>query len=253
MPEKTALGLTKHAKALIGSPYMWGTYGKLVTQDLIDRKKAQYPTHYSAQYCETLKHFIGKSRAVDCVGLIKSYMMMDTPETTPVYNAQYDKNVSGLKAACDPVGRIDTLPNEAGVLLFMGSQHAGISLGDGRAIEAKGGSTVLISKIEGRGWDCWGKLTWIRYGTVKSESHTETKSGTKEAGTKEGLFVAEQSFKNNTGKVLTVYADTSMKVPVGSIPSGNSCNSLGIVLGKTLLKYRITGTQEYKVGFVQAS
>ena len=169
MAEKTAQGLIAHARSLLGSPYMWGTYGKIITDDLIASKAKQYPSHYSAAYQQKLRGYIGKGvRAVDCVGLIKAYMMQSTPGKEPAYNAAYDKNVSGMRAACGAKGPIATLPEIPGLLVFQGDVHVGIYLGGGKVIEAAGGSGVLISQLKGAKWTDWGKLSWITYpaGTV---------------------------------------------------------------------------------------
>lgn len=165
MAEKTAAGLIAHALALRGSPYMWGTYGKIITNDLINQKVKQYPGHYKDAYVKKLRGYVGTGRrSIDCCGLIKAFFMQDgDPAKEPKYLAQYDKNVGGMKAACTQKGAIGTLPEIPGLLLFMNNAHVGIYLGGGKAVEAVGSDVVKVTTVKGRGWTDWGKLGWITY------------------------------------------------------------------------------------------
>ena len=45
---KTNSGLIKYAKAQIGLPYWWGTFGQTASAALHTAKKAQYPSYYTA-------------------------------------------------------------------------------------------------------------------------------------------------------------------------------------------------------------
>ena len=44
--EKTALGLVEYAKAQLGKPYWYGTFGQSASKSLYDQKKSQYPQRY---------------------------------------------------------------------------------------------------------------------------------------------------------------------------------------------------------------
>ena len=49
---KTNTGLVAYAKANIGNPYWYGTFGQVGTQTLLDSKRKQYPSFYtSCQIC----------------------------------------------------------------------------------------------------------------------------------------------------------------------------------------------------------
>ncbi|MCL2106675.1 MAG: C40 family peptidase, partial [Oscillospiraceae bacterium] len=212
---KTAEGLVSHALAMRGSPYMWGTFGQRITDSLIDQKVKQYPTRYTPAYIEKLRVHArgGQKRAVDCVGLIKAYLYMETPQSEPVYRAEYDKNVSGMLAACQKAEDIKTLPEQPGVLLFQGSAHAGIYLGGGKVVEARGSAEVLVSELKSRSWDKWGRLKWISYDKAPpAAAASPAKENEPLAG--------EQLFVNRTGKLLYVYADTARKLQIGSPPAG---------------------------------
>ena len=234
---KTNTGLVAHAVAQVGLPYVYGTYGKVLTADIIRQKAKQYPSQmYKSREEYAIKHYIGK-RSYDCAGLVKSYMFQETPEAVPKYSEKYDKNVGGLIKACGETGSIATLPELPGTLVFRGTAHVGIYAGGGTVVEAKGFDYgVVKSKLSQESWDKWGKLSWIKYETVP-----ETKT--------EEIFNAEKIFKNTSGKILKVYADSLLKTEIGSIPSGNSCKCIGFVEGRPILKYRVSGTNAYKVGF----
>jgi hypothetical protein len=237
MATKTAEGLITHAKSLLGSPYMWGTYGKKITQALIDDKVKQYPTHYREAYITKLRGLAGSgARAVDCVGLIKAYMMTAAPGGDPVYQAAYDTNGAGMRGACSAQGGIATLPETPGLLLFAGTTHVGIYMGGGQVIEAVGSDCVKITERKNGKWSDWGKLRWITYPTTaKNEELPKT-----------------EPFTNTTGSELAIFSDTTLRQRIGTLPAGNSCNSLGRVNGKPLLLYRVSGTTDYKAGFCAA-
>lgn len=97
------------------------------------------------------------------MGLIKGYLWSDTPTSTPKYNANQDKDVSGMLKNCTEQGDMSTFPNIAGVLVFMNG-HVGVYIGNGKVIEAKGHAYgVVETNLIGRGWTKWGKLDWIKY------------------------------------------------------------------------------------------
>ncbi|MDR2526048.1 MAG: C40 family peptidase [Oscillospiraceae bacterium] len=236
MAMKTSEGLLAHARSLLGSPYMWGTYGKTITKELIADKAKQYPTHYTAAYRQKLLGYVGSGkRAVDCVGLIKAYMMTDGIGGDPVYQAAYDKNVAGMREACSPLERLTTLPELPGILVFVEKSHTGIYLGCGDVIEAVGSDCVRVTALSKGKWTHWGKLRWLAYPELI----------TPDAPTK-------APFANTTGGDLAVFAETNLRQRIGTLPAGSSCHTLGKVNGRRLLLYRVSGTQEYKTGFISS-
>ena len=81
---KTAKGLVKYAKAQLGNPYWYGTFGQKATKELYAQKKAQYPSYYTAT--DYQKQY-GK-KVHDCIGLIKGYLWCTSPDDAyPVYLA----------------------------------------------------------------------------------------------------------------------------------------------------------------------
>ena len=131
MAAKTNYGLVEYAKAQLGLPYWYGTFGQIGTEALYTSKKKQWPKFYkwegtaynnfSSQY--------GK-RVHDCVGLIKGYLWSETPTSTPKYNSAQDVSANMMRANCRERGAISTMPDTPGVLVFM-SGHVGVYIGNG--------------------------------------------------------------------------------------------------------------------------
>lgn len=163
---KTNTGLVAYAKAQLGLPYWYGTYGQVADKALYDRKKAQYPKYYTAS---DFASQYGK-RVYDCVGLIKGYMWALSPAGKPAYNSAQDKNVSGMIKACTKTGNIKTIPSMPGTLVFIGTSHVGICDGAGGVYEARGHAYgVVYTKFKDRPWDKWGLLSWITYESAKTD------------------------------------------------------------------------------------
>lgn len=160
---KTGQGLAEYAKAQLGKPYWWGTFGQTASAALLAQKREQYPDRYGSYGDECKKQFGQKVH--DCVGLIKGYRWCDTPDSEPVYKSVQDVAVSGLYMSCPENGSIDTMPDIPGVCVFMRDMsHVGVYVGDGYVVEATGHARgVVKTKLAGRGWGLWGKPRWISY------------------------------------------------------------------------------------------
>lgn len=158
---KTGQGLVEYAKAQLGKPYWYGTFGQTANAGLLAAKRQQYPGYYTAN--DFASQFGQKVH--DCVGLIKGYLWCDTPDSEPIYKAAQDVAVSGLYMVCTKSGSIDTMPNIPGVCVFMRNMsHVGVYIGDGYVIEASGHAMgVVQTEFEGRGWGLWGTPRWISY------------------------------------------------------------------------------------------
>ena len=158
---KTGQGLAEYAKAQLGKPYWWGTFGQTASAALLAQKRTQYPGYYTADDFESQ---FGQ-KVHDCVGLIKGYRWCDTPDSEPAYKSVQDVAVSGLYMSCPENGSIDTMPDIPGVCVFMQDMsHVGVYIGGGYVVEATGHARgVVKSKLAGRGWGLWGKPRWISY------------------------------------------------------------------------------------------
>lgn len=167
MASKTNTGLVDYARAQIGNPYWYGTFGNKATQSLLNAKKKQYPSHYQASRMEKYKMQLG-ARVHDCVGLIKGYLWSESATATPKYNSAQDVSANGMLKKCTEKGKIATLPEIPGVLVFM-SGHVGIYAGNGKVIEARGFAYgVVMTELADRKWTSWGKCPWIKYPSAKA-------------------------------------------------------------------------------------
>lgn len=168
---KTGQGLAEYAKAQLGKPYWWGTFGQTASAGLLAEKRQQYPERYTAG--DFTAQFGQKVH--DCVGLIKGYLWCDTPDSEPIYKAAQDVAVSGLYMVCSENGSIDTMPDTPGVCVFMRDMsHVGVYVGDGYVVEATGHARgVVKTKLAGRGWGLWGKPRWISYEAAATPAQPE--------------------------------------------------------------------------------
>lgn len=160
---KTGQGLADYARAQLGRPYWWGTFGQRATPALLAQKRQQYPEAYGSYGSECAKHY--GERVHDCVGLIKGYLWSAGVDSVPMYNSCQDVTAAGLYSACSETGAIASLPEEKGVCVFMKDlSHVGVYIGGGEVVEAAGHAKgVVKSRLAQRGWAYWGKPRWISY------------------------------------------------------------------------------------------
>jgi hypothetical protein len=159
---KTAKGLVDYAKAQLGKPYWYGTFGNTATKSLLTSKTKQYPGHYTDERMKKYNSQIGQ-RVHDCVGLIKGYLWSETPTSTPKYNGSQDVSANGMLGKCTVWGYIDEIPEIPGLLVWS-QGHIGVYIGNGKVIEARGFNYgVVETELDKRGWKKWGKCPWIEY------------------------------------------------------------------------------------------
>lgn len=162
--EKTAAGLVAYAKAQLGKPYWYGTFGQSASESLYTQKKKQYPGYYKWAYANE------SAKVHDCVGLIKGYLWCDSEtDNTPVYNTEQDVSANGMRKICTEGGHIETIPEVPGVLVFM-DKHVGVYIGGGEVIEARGHAYgVVKTKLTDRPWAAWGYCPYVQYEATKAE------------------------------------------------------------------------------------
>ncbi|MCD8144999.1 MAG: hypothetical protein LUD79_06655 [Oscillospiraceae bacterium] len=173
---KTNSGLVAYARAQVGLPYWYGTYGQTASESLYTAKKKQYPSYYTAS---DFASQYGK-RVHDCVGLIKGYLWSDSATGTPTYNSAQDKSARGMYAAATTKGKIATFPGTAGLLLFKGSStgaitHVGIYGGDGYVYEAKGHAYGTLRTVyKASDWPYWAQCPYCTDDTGDTGDAGET-------------------------------------------------------------------------------
>lgn len=161
---KTAAGLVAYAKAQVGRPYWFGTFGQIANEALYKAKKAQYPRYYTAS--DFTKQY--GQRVHDCAGLIKGYIMSDDMDAKPVYVAAYDQNADTMFNLAREKGPIGTIPEIPGLCVRYGG-HVGVYIGNGMVIEARGHAYgVVATALKSRPWTHWYKNMRIDYGGVEA-------------------------------------------------------------------------------------
>ena len=165
--EKTARGLVEYAKAQLGRPYWYGTFGQAASKPLYNEKKNRYPNYYQWDYTGEI------AKVHDCVGLVKGYLWCDTPEdNTPVYNAAQDISANMMRDVCIKIGTMLSIPETPGVLVFY-DNHMGVYIGGGEVIEARGRKYgVVKTKLAERPWKLWGYCPFVSY-TEPEQTETE--------------------------------------------------------------------------------
>ena len=224
--EKTAIGLVEYAKAQLGRPYWYGTFGQAASKELYDQKKRQYPSHYKWDYAGEI------AKVHDCSGLVEGYLFSDTPEDlTPTYKAARDRSANATLEACIEKGDISTIPEIPGVIVFYPG-HMGVYIGGGEVIEARGHKYgVVNTKLKDRGWKNWGKHPDITY---------EEKAPVKEKTTSIALPVLKKGSKGDSVKamqILLIGYGYEMKSTDGKIVYGAD-ESFGGATERALKKYQ---------------
>lgn len=228
MSNKTAQGLVAYAKAQLGKPYWYGTFGQTSTKALYSSKKKQYPSQYQWS-CPSNQLGV---KVHDCIGLIKGYLWSDTITSTPKYNASQDVSADGMLAKCKKKGKISTIPEVAGILVFM-KGHIGVYIGNGYVIEAKGHAYgVVKTTLKGRGWTDWGYCPWITYENRGTTSNPTTSNSQ-----------PINSFKSFTGYVKV---NTSLNVRKGA---GTQYKILGSLKNGTSVKVVGESGSWYKINY----
>ena len=144
--------------------YVMGTYGRVLTESLLEAKLQQLPDAVGPYEDFIRANYLGV-RAADCVGLIKGYSWydIDTGEIRYATNGMPDVSADQLYARATEKGSMSTMPEIPGLILhFQG--HVGIYIGDGYAIEARGTRYgVVKTKVSSRNWTGWCKNPYINY------------------------------------------------------------------------------------------
>lgn len=179
--------LVETALKIVKTPtvYMWGTYGRRLTRDLIDYKATQYPRYNTptrvAIYNQLLRQ--GGYDAWDCVGLLKGILWgWDGSGHVPyAANGVPDIGSDTMIQRCEGVSTDFTkiIPGE--VVWMVG--HIGLYIGDGLVIEAtpswKDGVQITALANVGskagynsRRWTTHGRLPWVNYGIMPEPKPT---------------------------------------------------------------------------------
>lgn len=151
-----------------GWGYVFGTYGKVLDQALVDDRQAAYPSNIDMYYDFIQANWMN-CRVVDCVGLIKAYGWFD-PKTGELIdgidtgaNGMPDIDANGMYKAATVKGKMEDIPETPGLAVWM-NNHIGVYIGNGQVIEAMGTMYgVVKSDAKSRGWKGWCEIPYIEY------------------------------------------------------------------------------------------
>jgi hypothetical protein len=168
---KTPNGLVLHAQKALKEKwwYVWGTFGNVLTQSLLNSKATQYPAYNGGAYKAVHQRHIGETVS-DCVGLIKGYCMWNDATDKPVYRSDLDYNTGMMYNAATKKGTIKTIPEVPGVCVYM-QGHVGVYIGNGWVIECAGGKGAIKTPLFGSGatsWTHWFECPFIKYSNTSS-------------------------------------------------------------------------------------
>ena len=148
--KENANGLIEFCKSKIGTPYVYGAKGEVLTEQRLQVLVSQNPSMYTSQYIKKARRFLGQ-HCTDCSGLISWY--------TGIVRGSYNYHDTAVNKV--PIGALDE--SMIGWALWKPG-HIGIYIGNGYCVEAKGIDYGTIkSRVRDTAWQKVLKLCDIDY------------------------------------------------------------------------------------------
>lgn len=180
--------LAEFVKKKLGvkSAYMWGEFGRQITNSTINQKVTQYRAMESTKkyYTNTrvayLRSLVGKGYfGCDCTGLYKWFIWSENDRYTPKYTKATDRNTVDMYNAATVKGDINTIPEIPGLIVYKYG-HVGVYIGNGEVVEctlSSFGDGIVKTKLKDRDWTHWLKMPEITYETESAPQQTEFNIG----------------------------------------------------------------------------
>ena len=149
---KTSRELVEFCKGKLGTPYVFGMKGQVLTEALLKQLAAENPKVYTPQYITKARSFMGK-HCTDCSGLI----------TWCTGILRGSANYKETAREIQPIGALNE--SMAGWALWKPG-HIGVYIGDGTCIEAKG---INYGTVETRAQD----TPWVSVLKLKDIDYSE--------------------------------------------------------------------------------
>ncbi|AKL96604.1 hypothetical protein CACET_c31600 [Clostridium aceticum] len=169
------LGLVEHCKKALSERwgYVWGTFGQVLTENLLQQRLRQYPTNVGNFQQFIRQNWMGR-RTADCAGLIKSYLWWNGGNIK--YDVATDASANMMYNRASEKGAIGTIPEVPGICVWKDG-HIGVYIGEAKVIEARGTTQgVIQSPLKGTGsagWTHWLKCPYVDYIEKKEEETPE--------------------------------------------------------------------------------
>lgn len=168
---KTGEGLALFAEKSAAEhvPYIYATFGQVLTERKLAEVRKLYPERMSdKRYQYARNHYVSK-RTTDCYGMIKRYKWTggdaENPSLndTPIYDPKTDVNANTAFEKAKVKGPIGTIPEVRGICVRYPG-HVGVYLTGGRVSENRGfDHGTVITKLSERKWTHWFQEDGISY------------------------------------------------------------------------------------------
>ena len=149
-------------------PYIFGTYGQVLTPAILAAKAAMYPDRLTPSRVAYAKaHYIGK-RTDDCNGGIKNAIWLPDGagfDASPVYDSKTDITADEAFKRATVKGKISTIPKIRGICVRYAG-HVGVLTDPEKGIvcEFRGFDYGCVrTKLSERKWTDWYEYPYIEY------------------------------------------------------------------------------------------
>ena len=202
-------------KLTVKTSYMWGEFGRKITNSTINQKVTQYRAkketkdYYKDDRVAHLRSLVGKNYyGCDCTGLYKWFIWSENDKHNPYYKSATDRDTVGMYNAATEKGGIKTIPEIPGLIVYKYG-HVGVYIGNSEVVEctlSSFGDGVVKTKLKDRDWTHWLKMPEITYETETttvqpSKPTTSGKFGVGDTVIISGSLYPSANATKATGKV----------------------------------------------------